>query len=514
MAMQIPLEQVALVIHLDDNVAVAKTQIEAETLVRWGERTIKVSEPIPPGNRFAIMDLPVGTPVRQYGQAFATSLGIRVGERITRERISDELPHRAVIPASKNAPPDYFPDDQIPTWQGYRRNDGRFGTRNYVLIVPTSMCSSTEASQIAMKAELLLLSKERYPNVSGVSALPHNKGCGCPNGTPVEMVMKVLARYIDHPNVAAAVVIELGCEKANLTAFSKEIEPLTDKKPVKVLSIQHCGGTQATVKKGLEIVGEFLESANQFQREPVSASELVLGVECGGSDAFSGITANPALGYAADLLVRCGGTVILSEVPEIYGAEHILAERARDEEVAKQILDAVDWFRRYAGIFGHDLGENLSPGNIEGGLVNIAIKSLGAIAKGGTTRVEGVIGYADLPSGKGLEVMQGPGYDQESTPGLVASGAQIVGFTTGRGTTIGNAIAPVIKIVSNSETHRRMQNDMDINAGKILDGGETIEQVGERIFKELLEVASGKPSKAELNGHREFQVWVVEGVSL
>jgi altronate hydrolase len=508
------LERVALVVHPDDNVAVAKTQIAAGTVVVWRGREIEVREDVSPGHRFALVDLPPQAPIKQYGQPFATSLGIRVGELIKRERISNELTQRAVIPASKNAPPEYFPDEQIPTWQGYKRHDGKFGTRNYIVVAPTSMCSSTEALQIALRAEMFLWSQEEFPNVSGVVALPHNKGCGCPSGTPVEMTLKVLARYIDHPNVAAAIVVELGCEKTNLDAFSKYIEPLSEKKPVKTLSIQECGGSQATVRKGLDIVGEFLEFANQFQREPVPASELILGVKCGGSDAFSGITANPALGYAADLLIRCRGTVIMTEVPEIYGAEHLLAERAKDEEVARQIFEAVDWFRNYVGVFGHDLDENPSPGNIEGGLVNIAIKSLGAIAKAGTTRVEGVIGYADLPPGKGLYLMQGPGYDQESTPGLVAAGAQIVGFTTGRGTTIGNAIAPVIKIASNTPTYERMRNDLDINAGLILDGEATIEEVGRLIFEELLKVASGKPCKAELNGHREFQIWAVEGVSL
>lgn len=510
----VPLDQVALVVHPEDNVVVTKTDIAAGTIVSWEGREIEIRESIPTGHRFALTDLPLGTLLKQYGQPFATSLGISVGERITRERVSDELPPRTVIPASRNAPPDYLPDHQIPTWQGYRRSDGKFGTRNYVLVAPTSMCSSTEATQIATKAEVLFWSPEKFPNINGVVALPHNKGCGCPLGEPVEMTLKMLARYIEHPNVAAALVIELGCEKANLNAFRKYIEPLSEKKPVKTLSIQECGGTQATVRKGLEIIGEFLEIANQFQREPTPASELTLGVKCGGSDAFSGITANPALGFAADLLVRSRGTVVMTEVPEIYGAEHLLAERAKDEEVAKQIFEAVEWFRKYVGVFGHDLDENPSPGNIEGGIINITVKSLGAIAKAGTTRIEGVIGYAEVPPGKGLYLMQGPGYDQESTPGLVAAGAQIIGFTTGRGTTIGNAIAPVVKIASNTAIYERMKNDLDINAGLILDGEVTIEEMGKRIFEELLAIASGKMCKAELNGHREFQIWTVEGVSL
>ncbi len=510
----IPLEQVALVLHPEDNVAVAKVPIEAGTILLWQGQPLQVKELVPVGHRLALTDLPAGTPVKQYGQPFGISQGIKQGEVITRDRLEHRLPPRTIAPASKNAPPDYLPEEQIPLWHGFRRPDGRVGSRNYVLVVPTSMCASTEALQIALRAEMLLWSPEEFPNVSGVVALPHNKGCGCPSGTPVEMTMKVLARYIEHPNVAAAVVIQLGCEKTNFAAFRRYMEPLVDKKPVRFLGIQKCGGTQATIRKGLDIVGEFLEIANQCQREPVPASELILGVKCGGSDAFSGITANPALGYAADLLIRCRGTVILTEVPEIFGAEHLLAERARDEAVAQQILDAVEWFRHYVATFGHDLDENPSPGNIASGLVNIIIKSLGAIAKAGTSRVEGVIDYADPPPGKGLYLMQGPGYDQESTPGLVAAGAQIVGFTTGLGTTIGNAIAPVVKIASNTATFERMRSDLDINAGVILDGTASVEEVGRTIFDELLRVASGKPCQAERNGHREFQIWAVEGISL
>lgn len=509
----VPLEHFALVLHPEDNVAIAKHTIEAGTVLAWRNQTITVKETIPAGHRVALWDLPLGTPVKQYGQPFGISLGIHQGEGVWRERLEHRLPEREIKPASKSVPPQYLPDEQIPRWQGFRRPDGRVGTRNYVLVVPTSMCASTEALQIAWRAEMLLWSPDEYPNVNGVVALPHNKGCGCPDGTPVEITMKVLARYIEHPNTAAALVIQLGCEKTNLDAFRQYIEPLADKKPVRFLSIQD-GGTQVTVRKGLEIVGEFLELANQCRRESVPASQLVLGVKCGGSDTFSGITANPALGHAADLLIRSRGTVLFTEVPEIFGAEHLLMERARDEQVAQQIWEAVEWFRQYVARFGYDLDENPSPGNLAGGIVNIIVKSLGAIAKAGTSRIEGVIGYADPPPGNGLYLMQGPGYDQESTPGLVAAGAQIVGFTTGRGTTIGNAIAPVVKISSNTATYKRMLSDIDINAGEILDGSATVEQVGQLIFDELLRIASGKPCKAELNGHREFQLWAVEGISL
>jgi altronate dehydratase len=244
-------------------------------------------------------------------------------------------------------------------------------------------------------------------------------------------------------------------------------------------------------------------------------SELILGVKCGGSDGFSGLSANPSLGRAADLLVRSGGTVLITEVPEFCGAEHILAQRARDRKTGEDVYQMVDWYKEYAAKFGTVLNENPSPGNVAGGLLNITIKSLGAIAKAGTTRVEGVTGYGELPQGHGLWLMQGPGYDQESTPGLVAAGAQVVVFTTGRGTTIGNAIAPVVKLSSNTPTFQRMSRDLDLNAGGVIDGTETIDEVGARVFEHVRRVASGEVQAfAERTKHREFGIWAEQSVSL
>ncbi len=510
----IPLHEVAVVVNERDNVAVAKVAIAPGTKLNRNGQVITVNKLVPAGHRFALVPIGSGEAIVQYGEAFALSRGINPGDPVSPENIEPSVPHHPPCLATRNDPPDYFPESLEPTWMGFRRPDGRVGSRNFILIAPTSMCASTEAFQIAVQSELLLYDPDRYPNVSGVTAIPHTKGCGCPDGTPVEMVFKILSRYIDHPNVYGAIVIELGCEKTHLTAFHRYIAPLMEKKPVRTLSVQGCGGTKGTIRWGLEVVGEWLEEANQCQRETVGVRDLILGVKCGGSDGFSGISANPSLGAAVDLLIRHRGTAIFTEVPEIYGAEHLLAVRSRDETVAEEVLQAVRWFRNYVGTFGHDLNENPSPGNVAGGLVNIALKSLGAIAKAGSTRLEGVIGYGDRPPGPGLYLMQGPGYDQESTPALVAGGAQIIGFTTGRGTTIGNAIAPVVKIASNTPTFQRMQNDIDINAGTVLDGDETISKVGQRIFDTLLRVASGELCKAEVNGHREFAIWTVEGVSL
>jgi len=279
--------------------------------------------------------------------------------------------------------------------------------------------------------------------------------------------------------------------------------------------IQETGGTQAVIDRGLRDVTAMLPEVNQARRTPISMSELILGVKCGGSDGFSGLSANPALGRAADLLVRAGGTVVITEVPEFCGAEHILAQRSKDRATGEAVYQMVDWYKEYASKFGTVLNENPSPGNVAGGLLNITIKSLGAIAKAGTTRVEGVTGYGEVPSGKGLWLMQGPGYDQESTPGLVAAGAQIVVFTTGRGTTIGNAIAPVVKLASNTPVYERMSRDLDLSAGGVIDGTETIDQVGERVLDHARRVASGEiAAKAEETKHREFGVWAEQSVSL
>jgi altronate hydrolase len=311
-------------------------------------------------------------------------------------------------------------------------------------------------------------------------------------------------------------LIDLGCEKTNLSQVEKYLlkrEKSFDK-PVAKIGIQEVGGTQAAIQQGLKEVERMLPEANRSAREECLVSEIVLGVKCGGSDGFSGISANPSLGRAADLLVRSGGTVLITEVPEFCGAEHLLACRAKDVETGRAVYRMVDWYKEYASKFGAVLAQNPSPGNITGGLLNITIKSLGAIAKAGTTRVAGVLDYAESWRTRGLNLMQGPGYDQESTPGLVAAGATVVVFTTGRGTTISNAIAPVIKLASNTPIFERMENDLDLSAGGVIDGTETIDEVGARVFDHVMEVASGLEAKAETHKHREFQFWAEQTVSL
>src|SRR5689334_8233955 len=329
-------------------------------------------------------------------------------------------------------------------------------------------------------------------------------------------MLRTLSNYADHPNVGGVILMDLGCEKTNLSQVEKYLlkrEKRFDK-PVAKIGIQELGGTAAAIERGLREVERMLPEVNTAVREKTPISELVLGVKCGASDAFSGVSANPALGHAADLVVRSGGTVLITEVPEFCGAEHVLAHRAKDSDTGRAIYAMVDWYKEYASKFGAVLNQNPSPGNIAGGLLNITIKSLGAIAKAGTTRIEGVTEYAERPSNRGVNLMQGPGYDQESTPGLVAAGATVVVFTTGRGTTIGNAIAPVIKLASNSPVFERMRNDLDLSAGGVIDGTESIDEVGQRVFDEICSVAGGEQAKAELHKHREFQFWAEQTVSL
>lgn len=508
----------AIVVNPNDNVAVVKKPFPGGLeIVLDSGRTVVVKDAVPPGHRFAIRNIPAGELVLQYGQPIGTSLGILKGEWVSQQNMSNDVPLVRQLPSETVSTEIHRRAlSEIPTFQGYRRTDGRVGVRNYVLVIPTSMCASHEAAQIASIAEFTLYSRDKYPNVDGVVGIPHNKGCGCQGGSNLDIIMRMLANYAAHPNVGGVVLIDLGCEKTNLNFLEKYLSARSAalKKPVTRISIQSAGGTQQAIKQGLEAIESMLPEVDRAKREEAPLSELVLGVKCGGSDALSGISANPALGYSADLLVACGGTVLMTEVPEFCGAEHILARRAKDSETAKAIYRMVDWYKDYAARVGAKLAENPSPGNVRSGLLNITIKSLGAIAKAGSSPIEGVVEYAEHPKGSGVWLMQGPGYDQESTPGLVGAGAQLIVFTTGLGTTIGNAIAPVIKLASNTGVFERMPNDISLNAGGIIDGTETIEQVGARVFENMREVAGGKEVWAETHKHREFQIWGEQAISL
>lgn len=513
------LNEFAIIVNPEDNVAVVKKEVRAGTTIPLPDgRNVFVTAEVRVGNRFALRAIPAGEFVRQYGQPIGTSKGIREGEAVSHANMTDDVPLVRTLPDDLHtAPPAYIAPDAIPTFMGFRRSDGRVGTRNFVLIVPTSMCASHESQQISNIAEFSVYSREKFPNVDGVVAIPHNKGCGCPDGSNIDVLLRVLSNYADHPNVGGVILMELGCEKTNISVVEDYLQRCSRKlsKPFIRIGVQDVGGTKNAIQHGLDSVRDMLAEVNATKREKFPIGELVLGVKCGASDAFSGISANPSLGSAADTLVRAHGTVLITEVPEFCGAEHVLAHRAKDAETGRAVYRMVDWYREYAKKFGTDPNQNPSPGNVAGGLLNIAIKSLGAIAKAGTTRVEGVVEYGERPSSRGLHLMQGPGYDQESTPALVAGGATVVVFTTGRGSTIGNAIAPVIKLTSNTDVFKRMPGDMDLSAGGVIDGTETIDDVGARLLEYIRQVASGDVlTKAEEVHHREFQVWSEQAISL
>jgi altronate dehydratase large subunit len=374
---------------------------------------------------------------------------------------------------------------------GYKRPDGKVGVRNHVVILPSVACSDEVCNAIARK-------------VKGTISIPHQHGCA-QLAFDAEQTARTLIGVGKNPNVAAVLVIGLGCEVVNSSMVASKIAE--SGKPVKNLVIQEIGGSPKTIKEGVRIAKEMVTFASRLKREKSKPNSLILGVECGGSDACSGLSANPALGVTSDLLVKEGGTIILSETTESIGAEHILAKRAINKKVKQKILEIVRRTEMRALNLGLDIGKaNPAPGNYEGGITTLEEKSLGCVTKGGKSKVMEVLEYSELPTQKGLVLMDTPGHDAESMTGLIAGGTQIIAFTTGRGNPLGSPIAPVIKIASNSYLYSKMKDNMDINAGEIVTGNKTIQEIGEKIFREVFRVANGKLTKSEIWGHREFAI--------
>ena len=374
---------------------------------------------------------------------------------------------------------------------GYKRPDGKVGVRNHVVILPSVACSNEVCNAIARK-------------VKGTISIPHQHGCA-QLAFDAEQTARTLIGVGKNPNVAAVLVIGLGCEVVNSSMIASKIAE--SGKPVKNLIIQEVGGSPKTVKAGVKIAREMVSFAFRLKREKANIASLILGVECGGSDACSGLSANPALGVVSDTLVKEGGTVILSETTESIGAEHILAKRAINPTVRKKIFEIVKRTEMRALNLGLDIGKaNPAPGNYEGGITTLEEKSLGCVMKGGTSKVMEVLEYAETPTKKGLVLMDTPGHDAESVTGLIAGGTQIIAFTTGRGNPLGSPITPVIKIASNSYLYSKMKDNMDINSGEIITGNKTVQEIGEKIFHEVIRVANGKLTKSEIWGHREFAI--------
>ena len=474
-----------------------------------GVEGVEAKDAIPKGHKAAVMPIANGTAVLKYGQVIGSaSRDIAPGEHIHSHNLEfrPSTADRAI--GLNRKPAVILSESDGATFQGIVRPDGAVATRNYIGVLTTVNCSATVARLIADQfrgPEALA----QFPHVDGVVALTHAVGCAAAeNSEATAILQRTIAGYARHPNFAAVLIIGLGCETNGLDRLLQEQDLQTGGR-IHRFMIQETGGTGATVRTGVDRIKALLQEADQARRTAVPARHLKVALQCGGSDGFSGITANPALGIAADLVVRNGGSAILSETPEIYGAEHMLLSRAASDDVGRKLLDLIAWWERYAAVHGDSLDNNPSPGNKAGGLTTILEKSLGAAAKGGSTDLVDVLRYAEPVSKPGFVFMDTPGYDPVSATGQVAGGANVICFTTGRGSCFGCKPVPSLKLATNTAVYRNMTEDMDINCGTIADGAETVGEVGQTIFNQILQVASGEKTKSEQLGYGsdEFVPW-------
>jgi len=493
-----------------DNVVVARTDILAGTALPGLGVTCKSY--IPAGHKVTIAAVAKGEPIRKYNQiiGFATA-DLAPGEHVHTHNLEMRNFARDYAYGVDAKPTAFVPEAERATFQGIIRADGRVATRNYLGVITTVNCSATAGRYIAERARGLLA---EFPNVDGVVALTHGTGCGMASeGEAMDVLRRTIGGYAKHPNFAGVLLLGLGCE-ANQIGGVLRAEGLEVGAKFRTMTIQDEGGTAATVRRGVELLKEMLPDADRVSRSTVPASHLTLALQCGGSDGYSGITANPALGACVDLLVRHGGSAVLSETPEIYGAEHLLTRRAVSRAVGEKIVERIRWWEDYTAKTGGEMNNNPSPGNKAGGLTTILEKSLGAVAKGGTTNLVEVYRYAEPIRAKGFVYMDTPGYDPVSATGQVAGGANMICFTTGRGSVFGCKPVPSLKLATNTPLYRKMTDDMDINCGGIADGEQTIEEVGRQIFDLVLRTASGQRSKSEELGFGddEFTPWVFGAV--
>ncbi|MFN8449961.1 MAG: altronate dehydratase family protein [Anaerolineae bacterium] len=505
---------VALHLNPIDDVAIAKTPISpGVVLKREGAPDVVLNQFVASGHKFAVNDVETGAPLRRYGQiiGFATQ-PIRAGDHVHTHNLAVETFDRDYAFCADVRPVEYVPEDQRRTFMGYKRADGRVGTRNYIAILASVNCSAHAIREIAH-----YFTPERlaaYPNVDGVIALTHGSGCGVRiGGDDYTLLQRTIAGMARHANVGAYMMIGLGCETNQIADImdNYHLNGNSGELPLN-LTIQGAGGIRKTVAAGIEMVERLLPVVNATPRTPQPISELVVALQCGGSDGWSGVTANPVVGLVADEVVRQGGYAALAETPEIYGAEHLLTRRAISREVGEKLVEMVRWWERHAAAHNMEIDNNPSAGNKVGGLTTILEKSLGAVAKSGSTPLMDVYDYGEPITTRGFTYVDSPGYDPVSVTGQVASGCNIVLFTTGRGSVFGFKPAPSIKIATNTAMYDHMTDDMDFNAGQVLDGAD-MQATADALLDLLIDVASGQPSKSEAQGvgEAEFTPWNLGG---
>lgn len=529
---------VAIRLNSSDEVAVALKDLPAGTELDVEARLVVVREYVPAGHKVALVDIARGAPVHKYGQVIgSTTAPVIAGEHIHLHNLSGD-PAFPVLADSVFTAAEALESrtasrrTDLQCFDGIIRPDGRVATRNYIAVIPMVNCASSVARMIAEKARLEGL-VAASSGLDGIIALTHASGCGMPGGDGVsqegsrasmglEILRRTLAGYASHPNIGGVVIVSLGCEVNQFDGhyempWGSETDAFhgtVNQAPFRKLGIQELGGTANAVRAGVEAVDSIVSELGRVVREPVGASELVVGLKCGASDGHSGLSANPALGAAVDVIVAQGGTAVLGETPEIYGAHHLLAARAVSEEVREALLQRISFWERYAAANGATLDENPSPGNHAGGITTIFEKSLGALAKAGTANLKQVVGYAEPVSRKGLVFMDTPGYDPVSVTGMIAGGVNTICFTTGRGSVFGSKPVPSMKLVATTQAYRLMDGDMDIDCGQIIDGRCDIEEMGHQIFDALLLMASGHLTKSERlgMGDEEIVPWHVGAV--
>jgi altronate hydrolase len=501
-------------LHPADDVLIARAQLVGGSVAE----NVTIRGLIPAGHKVATRAIAQGEAVRRYNQIIGfASKPITAGEHVHTHNLDmgankGDFARDYAFGADVKAQP----QRREASFMGIKRGDGRVATRNYIGILSSVNCSATAARAIAdhFSRQTNPAALADFPMVDGVVALTHGTGCGMDTeGMGMQILERTLAGYATHANFWGVLVVGLGCEANQINAWLAH-SSLREGDTLKVFNIQDTGGTRKTVEKGIALVREMLPKANDVKREPCSAANITIGLQCGGSDGYSGISANPALGAAVDLLVAHGGTAILSETPEIYGAEHLLTRRAANREVGEKLIERIHWWEHYTKVNEGEMNNNPSPGNKAGGLTTILEKSLGAVAKGGTTNLQAVYEYAEPVREHGFVYMDTPGYDPVSATGQVAGGANMICFTTGRGSAYGCAPSPSLKLATNSALWQRQEEDMDINCGEIIDGKATIAEMGQRIFDLVLATASGAASKSEKHGYgqNEFVPWQVGAV--